>query len=183
MISIYIRIKVDGKRTFRKAPEIPNEADYWLKVSQGGRQKWHRVGKFADVKKAKLLIERELEREAAAKKYGLLVPCLPGRLTVAEAVERYIQRKITAGKRPGTITAYKFTLGLFSEFCPCLYIDEVAADTLLDFAAWCRKRGDGERTVANRFVDVAALLKANGKGGLVPKSDWPKFTERRVESY
>jgi hypothetical protein len=31
MIGIYIRIKVDGKRTFRSAPEIPGEFEYWLK--------------------------------------------------------------------------------------------------------------------------------------------------------
>ena len=46
-----------------------------------------------------------------------------------------------------------------------------------------RKRGDAERTVANRFVDIESFMKFHGKTGLVPKSDWPKYTERRVESY
>lgn len=31
MIGIYIRIKVDGKRTFRAAPAEPGDFEYWLK--------------------------------------------------------------------------------------------------------------------------------------------------------
>jgi integrase len=183
MVGVYIRTKVDGKRTFRSALEVPGEYEYWLKSAYDGRQKWHRVGRYDGVKKAKLLLEREQERKEAARKYGLVAPPAEGHVTVAEGVRKYIERKVTAGKRPGTITAYKFTLGLFQEFCPHLYIEQVTGDTLLDFAAWCRKRGDGERTVANRFVDIASLVKFHGKTGLVPKSDWPKYTERRVESY
>ena len=183
MIGIYIRLKVDGKRTFRSAPEVPGDYEYWLKSFYDGRQKWHRVGRYDGVKKAKFLLEREQERKEAARKYGLVAPSSLGQLTVAEGVEKFIQRKVAAGKRPGTVTAYKFTLGLFKEFCPHLYVDEITGDTLLDFAAWCRKRGDAERTVANRFVDIASFMKFHGKTGLVPKSDWPKYTERRVESY
>ena len=59
MIGIYIRIKVDGKRTFKATPEIPGDYEYWLKSSYDGRQKWQRVGRFDGVKKAKLLLERE----------------------------------------------------------------------------------------------------------------------------
>lgn len=181
MISIYIRTKVDGKRTFLKAPAVPDTtANYWLRYqAENGKQKWQRVGAYADVKKAVLL----LERERIAKEYDLLAPTVLGRLTVPQAVEKYIQRKITAGKRPGTVTGYKFTLGLFQEFCPHFYIDQITGDTLLDFAAWCRKRGDAERTVANRFVDIASFMKFHGKARLVQKSDWPKYIERRVESY
>ena len=179
-MKVYIKVEVDGKKTFRKAPAQPDmNAEYWLREQAGGKQKWHRVGGYNDVKKAQIL----LERERVAKEYGLSVPEAKGRLTVSEAVERYIQRKITVGKRPGTISAYRYTLGLFSTFSLHLYIDEVTADHCIDFVAHCRKRGDGQRTVANRFVDVMSLMKANGKGGMVPKSDWPNFTERRVESY
>jgi hypothetical protein len=76
MISTYIRIKVDGKRTFRAAPEVLGDHEYWLKSSYDGRQKWHRVGKYEGVKKAKLLLEREIERNEAARKYGLVAPLL-----------------------------------------------------------------------------------------------------------
>ena len=65
------------------------------------------------VKKAKLLLERAQERSEAARKYGLVAPTSIGHVTVAEGIEKFIQRKIMAGKRPGTVTAYKFTLGLF----------------------------------------------------------------------
>ena len=183
MISIYIRLKIDGKRTFRAAPAEPGEHEYWLKSNYNGRQKWHRVGRYDGVKKAKLLLEREQERNEAARKYGLVAPASVGHVTVAEGVEKFIQRKIAAGKRPGSIASARFTLGLFQEFCPCLYIDQVDGDTLLDFAAWCRKRGDADRTVANRFVSMAIFMKFHGKPKLVAKSDWPKYTERRVESY
>jgi len=42
-----------------------------------------------------------------------VAPTSIGHVTVAEGIEKFIQRKIMAGKRPGTVTAYKFTLGLF----------------------------------------------------------------------
>src|SRR6266478_2218253 len=74
MISIYIRLKIDGKRTFRAAPAEPGEQEYWLKSNYNGRQKWHRVGRYDGVKKAKLLLEREQERNEAARKYGLVAP-------------------------------------------------------------------------------------------------------------
>src|SRR5260370_13279167 len=165
------------------SPAEPGEQEYWLKSNYNGRQKWHRVGRYDGVKKAKLLLEREQERNEAARKYGLVAPASVGHVTVAEGVEKFIQRKIAAGKRPGSIASARFTLGLFQEFCPCLYIDQVDGDTLLDFAAWCRKRGDGDRTVANRFVSIAIFMKFHGKPKLVAKSDWPKYTERRRQSY
>ena len=49
------------------------------------------------------MLERELEREAAAKKYNLLAPNAPGRVTVKEAITTYIERKRVAGKRPGSV--------------------------------------------------------------------------------
>jgi hypothetical protein len=83
MIGIYIRIKVDGKWTFRSAPEIPGDHEYWLKSFYDGRQKWQRVGRYDGVKKAKLLLEREQERKEAARKYDLSSisewPTNPGR--------------------------------------------------------------------------------------------------------
>ncbi|MBZ5662867.1 MAG: hypothetical protein LAO08_20905 [Acidobacteriia bacterium] len=72
MIGIYIRLKVDGKRTFRSAPEVPGNYEYWLKSFYDGRQKWHRVGRYDGIKKAKLLLDREQERKEAARKYGLV---------------------------------------------------------------------------------------------------------------
>ena len=178
MISIYIR-ETTGNRAFKPAPAIPGDYNYWLRFTENGKQKWQHVGEYAEVKKAILL----LERQAIAKAYDLLAPTVLGRVTVPQAIEKYIQRKIISGKRPNTVTGYKFTLGLFAEFCPYLYIDQITGDTLLDFAAWCRKRGDGERTVSNRIVDIAMFMKFNGKPKLVPQSDWPKYTERLVESY
>ena len=113
MIGVYIRLKIDGKRTFRVAPAKPGEYEYWLKSTYNGRQKWHRIGRYDGVKKAKLLLERAQERSEAARKYGLVAPTSIGHVTVAEGIEKFIQRKIMAGKRPGTVTAYKSTLGLF----------------------------------------------------------------------
>ena len=118
MIGVYIRTKIGGKRTFRAAPEIPGKFEYWLKSTHNGRQKWHRVGRCDAVKKAKLLLERKQERNEAAIKYGLVAPAAIGHVTVSEGVGKFIQRKIAAGKRPGTVTSYEFTLGLFQKFCP-----------------------------------------------------------------
>jgi hypothetical protein len=81
MIGIYIRLKVDGKRTFRAAPIEPGDFEYWLKSTYDGRQKWHRVGRYDGVKKAKLLLEREQERKEAARKYGLVAPPSIGHVT------------------------------------------------------------------------------------------------------
>jgi integrase/recombinase XerD len=135
------------------------------------------------VKKAKLLLEREIERQRVAKEYNLVAPEVAGRLTVQESVTKYLDRKRVAGKRPGTIASYKFTLNLFDEFCHRLYIDEVIGDDLLDFAAFCKKRGDSDRTISRRFVDMTIFMKFYGKSRLVPKTDWPTYIERPVEAY
>jgi integrase/recombinase XerD len=181
-VTVYIREK-GGKQKFTRAPEGPTDAQYWLSACQAGKQKWHRVGKYEDVKKAKFLLERELERVAAAKKYGFPVTEAPGRITVKDAVTKYLERKRIAGKRPGTLASYRFTLSLFEDFCTRLYVDEIIGDDLLDFCAFCKKRKDADRTISRRFVDMTIFMKFYGKSRLVPKTDWPTYIERPVEAY
>ena len=71
MIGIHVRIKINGKRTFRATPNVPGDFDYWLKSTSNRRQTWHRVGRHDAVRKAKLLLESEQERKEAARKYDL----------------------------------------------------------------------------------------------------------------
>jgi hypothetical protein len=78
MTRVYIRVEIECKRTFRKAPKVPSNHEYWLREQNNGKQKWHRVGEWANVKKATLL----LERERVAKQWRLVSPSLPGRLSV-----------------------------------------------------------------------------------------------------
>jgi hypothetical protein len=57
------------------------------------------MGKFDDVKKAKLLLERDLERNEAAKKYDLQAPRTNNAQSVPKAVERYRRRYTGPSKR------------------------------------------------------------------------------------
>lgn len=52
MAGTYIHIKIDGKRTFRAAPDVTGNYEYWLKSFYDGRQKWHGVGRYDGVKKS-----------------------------------------------------------------------------------------------------------------------------------
>jgi hypothetical protein len=70
-VTIYIREK-GGKQKYSKAPDGPTDAQYWLLACQDGKQKWQRVGKYENVKKAKLLLERELERRCKSAKCCLV---------------------------------------------------------------------------------------------------------------
>lgn len=67
MVSVYWRGKAGAK--FRKNDGQPT-GEYWLRYNQRGKQKWKRVGVWASVAKAKLLLERELQRNEVAKQWG-----------------------------------------------------------------------------------------------------------------
>ena len=181
MVRVYWREKAGSP--FRKAQDGLTEGEYWLRYNESGKQRWQKVGPWDEVRKATILLERSLKRQRVAKKYGLVAPADSGRLRVSDAVQQYIARKRLAGKRPGTIVSYTSNLGLFKDWCPRLYIDEITGEDLLGFAAYCRKRGDADRTVANRFVDVMSFMKFCGRPKLVPKNDWPRYMERPVEAY
>jgi integrase len=180
MVSVYWREKAGTK--FRKNDgQVTGE--YWLRYNQSGKQKWQRVGGWASVAKAKLLLERELQRNAVAKQWGLQPPSTETAQSVPDAVGRFIARKKLAGKRPATIDSYQITLNYFSDWCPRLYVEQLTGDDLLEFAASRRAEGDGPRTVANHFLTVMTFMKFCGRPKLVPITDWPKYVERPVESY
>jgi hypothetical protein len=45
------------------------------------------------------------------------------------------------------------------------------------------KDADSDRTIYNHFLTVMTFMKFCGRPKLVPKNDWPQYTERLVESY
>lgn len=64
-VRVYIRKKVDGKRTFHPAPPVPDlTAIYYLRHEVRGKQTWQRVGPYDSVAKAKLYLERRLFRRS-----------------------------------------------------------------------------------------------------------------------
>lgn len=71
MVSVYWRQKAGTK--FRKNDGQPS-GEYWLRYTESGKQKWQRVGDWTGVAKAKLLLERELQRDEIAKQWGLQAP-------------------------------------------------------------------------------------------------------------
>ncbi len=180
MVKVYWREKAGSK--FRKN-DGQTTGEYWLRYNEKGKQRWKRVGSWDRVPKAKLLLERELQRNEIAKQWGLQPPSTETSQNVPDAVERFITRKKLAGKRPATIDSYRTTLNYFRDWCPHLYIAQLTGDDLLEFAAWRKKEGDAPRTVANHFVTIMTFMKFCGRPKLVPIGDWPKYVERPVESY
>jgi hypothetical protein len=166
-VTVYIREK-GGKQKFTRAPEGPTDAQYWLSACQAGKQKWHRVGKYEDVKKAKLLLERELERVAAAKKYGFPATEAPRRITVKEAVTRYLERKRIAGKRPGTLASYRFTLRLFEGFCTRPYLPMILHGSYLlqprPLLNWFSETGWTYLGLSSSLGEYRAKSKGNDHG-------------------
>jgi integrase/recombinase XerD len=76
-----------------------------------------------------------------------------------------------------TFRTYRPILNAFGEFCTKTYIEDVDRDDLLAFATHCLKQGHNGKTVYNKLVVLAQLMKQHGRPKLLQPSDWPSFVE------
>jgi integrase len=163
------------------------EYTYQLKSYEGRRTVVKNVGIDA-ANAAALLAVTEKRREARhdAKLAGLSVADDNDRKTVARSTQLYIAH-LTKKRKFEAASVYGYSLAEFRKACPDVqYLDEINEDVLLDFHIYLRKKGNGERTIANRHGHVKSLLLWCGVGRDATKKkvgDAPKYDKRTVVAY
>jgi integrase len=159
---------------------------YQLRTYEGKKTKFRTVGPNAKKAYNEFVItqgKRTTGKAAEAKGLTVTDPSTESRVTIADAVKRYIERssKRTTG-RTRTSESYAVSLLRFQESARKLvYLDEVNEDALLAFHAYLRKKyRNAEGTIALRHTHVKSLLIAHGfaggqemrkKIGKIPKVD------------
>jgi len=103
-------------------------------------------------------------------------PEKPKRTTVADALEKYLEY-IKYNRSLRTFRTYRPILNTFGAFCSRKYIDEITREDLMDFATACLKDGQKGKSVYNKLVVIAQLLKQHGRAKILNTSDWPSFVE------
>ena len=86
---------------------------------------------------------------------------------------------LTCSKSKHTRTALTY----FLESCHKQTVEDITRTDLLAFITFVRKKGQSDRSVANKFESVMSFLKQQKITGLIGKNDRPTFTEEEVSVY
>jgi integrase/recombinase XerD len=109
---------------------------------------------------------------------GAPVAVVPGRLTVATAIDKYLDF-IEHHRSARTYLAYRYTLDtLLRNCCGSARVDDVSRDDILKFMTDCYKQGLGGCTVYDKLVVVLQMFKRFGRTKLIEASDWPDYVEK-----
>jgi integrase len=123
------------------------------------------------------------------------------RVSLQQAISKYISEQRTLDKAKATITAYSNALEDFSKACRKTFLDEIGRDDILAFIQWMRDHikarvpGRLNATIRNRLTYLGVFLgnygiklfKEKGKGadapGLLFSSDRPKIVKTKPTKY
>jgi len=170
-------VKVQGR------DELHAEGSYYLEWWSEGRRSREAAGPDAFVAAERA---RRKQAEMSAIRSGVMetasVSHTPDRVTLKTALEKY-EDYIRYHRSLRTFRTYRPILRAFGEFCPRTYIDEVDRPALLDFATRCVKLGHNGKTIYNKLVVIAQLLKQNGLMKILQSSDWPSFVQTVRPAY
>jgi integrase len=151
---------------------------------------WQNVGAEPD---AALVALRNAEHDQQAATLGRSI-CVSSEATLAEdhqqnasltlegARDAYLA-EVKRSRSAKTIAACEHMLKLFCEEYPGKLISQVTRQDLLDYMAFLRERGSGDRTVYNHISRVGTFLKTYGVSTLLREHDKPKYDEKDVEAY
>lgn len=173
------------------------EGSYYLEWYEDGNRRRQPIALFDEVvaaartkvielqaKKAGILISLPAQPTAPSPPEPDVAVLAPGklsetdvRLTMAEAVERYMEFV----KRQRSLRTFRtYRVALRNYFLNCyhkIYLDEVAREDLLRFSNFCFDRGLEACSVSDKLITVATFLKWSGLPRLLERSDWPKYTD------
>jgi integrase len=111
-----------------------------------------------------------------------------GRVTIANAVERYLARHRDPDiSAPSTLAVYTRSIELFRSAC-CkskTYLDEITREDLVENFPQFMRKHYAERTTHNRFGNIVSFLKKSGVRFTPPidHQEWPELIERAPEAY
>jgi len=103
-------------------------------------------------------------------------PEKPKRTTVKDALGNYLDY-IRYHRTLRTFRTYRPILNAFGEFCRREYVDQIDREDLMAFATACLKQGQKGKSVYNKLVVIAQLLKQHGRSKVLNATDWPSFVE------
>jgi len=190
------RVRVEAVRRGRgwderlvapEGAEILEKGQFQLRWYQGSRAVYKGVGH--DLQEAITARDNQianLDAERAAREAGrTLVSDGPGRVILAEAKQRFIQKKRLVGRDEETISAYESLISEFLTGSGKVFADQIEELDLLQFCDDLRERELSERTVMNYYGAIAMFLRSCGidHKSLVAKEHRPHKEDPDPEAY
>ena len=146
-------VVVDGKE--RKYPE----GRYQLRTYAGSRMIYRDAGENAAAAlSAQTKTEHLLEAKAAAKRAGVKIEEVPGRLSLTRELNRFVQAAEDRGSTSAA-AVYRTAADEFLRIVGKTFADEITPEDILLHQRGLRKRGCEPRTIANRHASVTAFLR------------------------
>ncbi len=190
-VSVYTRTTdANGKRRYELADHrtsYPMGTIFCLRYEVGGRRKWETLtGSMITLKyalaRAKMresdLLTGAINDAKTAPVVPVPQPEKPARLTLDQAIDRYLRNAST--KSPRTFHGYTYTMKQFRESCAKQFLDEINKQDLYDFVTYLRVRGLGDRTIHNRVEEVVGLLRHYDIMNVTIRV---KHTEKKISAY
>ena len=191
-VSVYTRTTDSkGKRRYEQADSrktYPMGTIFCLRYEVNGKRKWETLtGSLVTLKyalaRAKMRESDLLTGAINVAKNAPVVPEpaqpeKPARLTVDEAMERYLQNAST--KSPRTFHGYTYTMKQFRGSCQKQFLDEINKQDLYDFVAYLRTNGAGDRTCHNKVDEVVGMLRHYDIMNVAVKV---RYTAEKISAY
>jgi integrase len=188
-VSVYTRTTENGKRRYAQADHrklYPDGTIFVLRYEVAGKRRWETL-KGGGVRYAMAIAkvrESELLTGAINKaKNAPVVPVAkepekPTRMTVDQAIDRYLRNAST--KSPRTYHGYTYTMRQFRESCQKQFLDQITKQDLYDFVTYLRIQELGDRTIHNRVEEVVGFLRHYDIMNITIKV---KYTEKKISAY
>src|ERR1035441_10088616 len=146
-------VVVDGKE--RKYPD----GRYQLRTYVGSRMIYRDAGENAAAAiTAQTKAEHLLQAKASAKQAGVKIEEVPGRLSLARELNRFVQAAEDRGANSAA-AVYRTAAEEFLRVVGKTFADEITPEDILLHQRGLRKRGCEPRTIANRHASVTAFLR------------------------
>jgi integrase len=191
-VSVYTRTTdANGKRRYEQADHrtsYPDGTIFCLRYEVDGKRKWETLtGEMITYKyalcRAKLRESDLLMGAINLARNAPVVPVAkepekPTRMTVDQAIDRYLRNAST--KSPRTYHGYTYTMRQFRESCQKQFLDQITKQDLYDFVTFLRTKGAGDRTCHNKIEEVVGLLRHYDIRNVTIKV---KYTEKKISAY
>ncbi len=204
-VALYVWVRLpNGKRTYLKPffakngklkkscailegePHHFDPAVFYLTYDNGEKRVLERIStepEEAIAAKTDLEIRLLAEANGVALAEPVAPAAVPTGRPISDAVKAYLD-EIRLTKKKSTYAAYSVALRYFEESCKKSFLEEIDRLDMVRFVGFVRdEKGDGDRTVANLFLNVMIFWKWAGVQTGVKPQDWPKYVEEEPEVY
>jgi integrase len=169
-----------------------NALCYYIRYSDAASKKRVTQPAGEDFQSAVVLALNAETRQNAIRNDREPVSVSPSeRITVAEAVQDFIQEQKTLDKAPATVYAYTRAVEQFRDCCQVAYLDELKGNrkAILTFIQWIRDNtptktgGQRNGTIRARLQFLSVFFLRNGIPNPLPKKEWPKVDEKEIQAF